>query len=88
MNSGRVSVYVCVCIGGGYWVGVSYSHTVKEKPRLQIQEDQVLSLLFYEEAKAAGAQEPLRSPPAQTFPLGETHWPLLVGLKTLTSSVL
>lgn len=37
---------------------VSDSHTAEEKPRLQIQEDQVLSLLFYEEERgAAGAQQ-------------------------------
>lgn len=39
--------------GGGGGVGVSHSHTAEEKPRLQIQEDQVLSLLFYEEERVA-----------------------------------
>lgn len=70
---------MCVCIGGGYWVGVSCSHTAKEKPRLQIQEDQVLSLLFYEEAKAAGAQELLRSPRPRRFCRGRhtgLFWPV------------
>lgn len=41
--------------------GVSYSHTAEENPRLQIRENQVLPLLFYEEEGAAGAQDLLRS---------------------------
>lgn len=37
-----------------YCQQVSYYRTAEEKPRLQIQEDQVLFLFFYEEGKAVG----------------------------------
>lgn len=33
---------------------MSHYHTTEEEPGLQVQEDQVLSLLFYEEEEAAG----------------------------------
>lgn len=33
---------------------VSYYRTAEEKPRLRIEEDQVLFLFFYEEGKAEG----------------------------------
>lgn len=61
--------------------GVSYSHTTEEKPRLQIQADQVLSLLFYEEQRAAGTQELPRS--SRPKGSGGMRHHLVVGSKTV-----
>lgn len=41
---------------------------------------------FHEEERSSGAAWPLQAPPGPKLLLGETHWPLLTGLKTVTSS--